>query len=385
MTSITPSCSRFIRRAAGQTIRFLILTCGLFLGLVLMAIAEAAILWCTGVKFTAKSSISKVRVADISVSADGQRLASRIIFARRLNEGTIEHDVVIYELGNPRATRLHLNDLEPRKVAMSPAGDWLAIVTHDMAMYGLSVPQREKVVGRSHNFKMHFVHRLQDYQVSGLVFAPDGRLLAIAGERSIHIVRWPEGELLHRLPYGGSPAEIVFATDSRKLFSCDFLGKVMFWDSLRGEPIKVDGLDDCVVARASFSPQSQCAALIGADGALRLWNLPDAKELRRESPKSYCSSISISPDGSLVASLVVDKESSRLGVFEALTGKRIHDVPGDLSSIVGIRLASNRLLYLWDQNGLIRAWRIDEQQEQWCFDTLNWVAADSQFDSLKSE
>ncbi|CAM5345761.1 hypothetical protein SAVIM338S_01131 [Streptomyces avidinii] len=156
-----------------------------------------------------------------------------------------------------------------------------------------------------------------------VVFSPDGRLLAVVGER---VLVWDtEKRAVACRPFPERPGSVrpgaVFAHDGAALAVVDedAAAGVSLWDPWTGEslgPLAADHRPD--VAGLAFCPRGGPSATVGGDGSLRLWapgsGLPLARLLDGAGPGA--TSAAFSPDGSLLAA-ACDDGSLRLWLVRA--------------------------------------------------------------------
>ena len=78
--------------------------------------------------------------------------------------------------------------------------------------------------------------------------------------------------------------------------------------------------------------------------------------------------------GAPVNAVGSDGGYSRIDVYDATSGQRMCRLTGHDGLFPGLAFALDGLLYSYDLQGVIRAWNIEHQREQWCFYTLAWAS-----------
>ncbi|GGM16865.1 hypothetical protein GCM10010129_71310 [Streptomyces fumigatiscleroticus] len=110
--------------------------------------------------------------------------------------------------------------------------------------------------------------------VYGVVYSPDGRLLASAGADSTvrlwnPATRQPVAVLKG---HSGSVARVAFSPDGRLLASAGADGTVRLWNPATHRPVTVLSGHSGPVNAVAFSPDGRLLASAGADSTVRLWN-----------------------------------------------------------------------------------------------------------------
>lgn len=361
--------------ALRHAVRFVLLSSGFLVVIALMALTEGIVLWLAGTRYSPKGSLHTVSVGDFSISANGEWGVSRICVARK-SPGSLVHDVVLHNLRDQSAERLHLSRFRPGYAAVSPAAEAVAIAGWDGSIRICSgSPNR----GASHSEDGEWLRRLDGPSVpfNCLGFSPDGCLLAAAGNRFTCLWRWPSGELLHKWPRdGGLSMLLSFSSDSRRILSFGTKGKVCLWDTSTGQAINVIAPDDGRVVGGALSPNAGLAAL-ASDSEVRVYSLANDEALWWRPISGP--PITFSPDGSFLATTAGGGRQRCIRVYDASSGKHLCELTGHDAPIAGLGFACDGLLYSWDTPGVIRAWNVERHREQWHFSTLTWACNDRSF------
>ena len=361
------------RVALRRVTRFVLLTCIFSLVIGLMAFAEAFVLWLTGSDFANKSMPKTIAIGDLSVSANGEWGVSRISIAGKAKQGMV-YDLVVHNLRGQNAIRLHVSSYCPRCVAVSPTSDDVAIACWDGSIHvWRGSPDREARLSAIDE-RLRPLDRVSDCPMC-LAFSPDGRLLAATGMRFTYVWRWPGGELLQKQAHDGDLGFLSFSGDSRRILSPGPKGEACFWEAYTGQTVKTISPGDGYVVDAAVSPDARLAAFADSMGKVWVHSLVNDEELWCQF--TWGRSIAFSPDGRFLATTchtLGDGGYWRLNVYDATSGQRMCQLPGHDAPSPLLTFASDGLLYSSDERGVIRAWNIEQQREQWCFSTLKWAS-----------
>jgi WD40 repeat protein len=179
--------------------------------------------------------------------------------------------------------------------------------------------------------------------VASLVFAPDGKALAVRG-RSQQVRLWDTetGKELYQLGEtapvqpGGAVAFVLVASaapETRNLaFSPD--GKriatasgstVRLWDAATGKELPLTDGHQGALTAVALSADGKTVVSWGADRTIRRWEAATGKALGSFGVPPGTTSVSLSPDGGTVALANTD---SSIRLVETATGKELHKLAG---------------------------------------------------------
>ena len=138
-----------------------------------------------------------------------------------------------------------------------------------------------------------------------LVFSPDGKLLATAGEDMTAKLLDPNtgAEIKALAGHSGSVTGIAFSPDSATVATSSGDKTAQLWDVAAGtSKAKLEGHADGVTSVA-FSPDGKTLATGSTDRTVKLWDVATAKEAATlAGHKNWVTSVRFSPDGKVLAS-----------------------------------------------------------------------------------
>jgi len=189
-------------------------------------------------------------------------------------------------------------------------------------------------------------------------FSPDGKLFA-SQHQEAGIWLWDpqSGTVTRKIDTAGlSLQSLAFSADSRFL-AADFGAAMRLWDLRTRKPV-TDFHEGHVlpVTLISFSPKDGVAATVGEDNAVRLWDIPGGRQLRVFQHTNWVRAIAFSPDGRHLASSCFD---DTVRVFDPGSGREIYKLAGH-SETGGLRALQfsrdGRELLSWGDDFYLRAW-----------------------------
>jgi WD40 repeat protein len=158
---------------------------------------------------------------------------------------------------------------------------------------------------------------------------------------------------------------LTFSPDGRLVASGDFGNAVRLWDPAAGREVyRFRGHGRPLPSRArygpcvhavAFSPDGKTLTSGGTDGAVRLWDTADGRELHRcDGHRDAVTAVAFSPDGRLVASGGADHT---VRFWEAATGKPLPLPTGHEGGISGVAFAADgKVVATGADDGALRLW-----------------------------
>lgn len=166
-----------------------------------------------------------------------------------------------------------------------------------------------------------------------IAFAPDGKMLATAGsDRVIKLWDIQLGKLTLRATIEAHEKvirQIAFSPDGSVLASAGSSDKIAkLWDVKAAKPaLKAELHCDGPVASVSFAPDGNALATASFDGKVRIWKLEGdtaTAEVAMDMPKKSVRFVQFSPDGKVIAALVLDERGEHIAI-RGRNGEKLHD------------------------------------------------------------
>jgi WD40 repeat protein len=208
-------------------------------------------------------------------------------------------NVLLWDVGEGSVVRkLEADDPYPKAVVFSPDGKFLAAAGEDRQ--GMAPAIRVWNIDRG-----KLVRRIEGHKapVVSLAYSPDGKILASAGSGADFAIRlWnpSTGEEVRRLKK--CAYALAFSPDG-KLLASGGGSTIHLWDANTGEG--VGELTGCgsQVRSLAFSPDGKQIASGSSDPTIGLWRVPGGQEVvPLPGHRSAVLSLDFSPDGELLAS-----------------------------------------------------------------------------------
>lgn len=233
---------------------------------------------------------------------------------------------------------------ELRAVALSPDGTMVAVGGGDLKTFKGEVQVFDARTGAL----LYTVHRQNTWNIAGVAFSPDGKLLA-SGAQEVQLSDAATGQPVRTLTPRTYTASIVFSPDGKTLVAQHEHG-VVLWDAQTGRlmrhlVIKMDSNSPLALAPdgktlACISPtrwQHKDRNSVGtkSGGKVQLWDVATGA-LRRTFPYELTTALSFSPDGRQIVSAEEihlprsnERASGRIRMFDVSTGAVLWMVQGE--------------------------------------------------------
>lgn len=263
----------------------------------------------------------------------------------------------------PYSHRVNLNKFDKLPfrnggISFSPDGELLAYYTCNKAiirLWQMSDKQSLPALG-GHRGK-----------VTGISFSPDGQMLASCSEDgTIKLWQMPDGQLLHSFnnvveycdgSFSSSGFEvkgIIFSPDGKLLASLDERWEVKLWQIPDGQLLH--SFKETVTG-ITFSPDGK--TLVGiCSGEIILWQIPDGKHLAKfNSSTNFIKGITLSPDGKILAGFCSDE----ITLWQISDGKHLASFNNSTNTnfIKGITFSPDGKILASFGNEEIKLWSSD--------------------------
>ncbi|MBK8207080.1 MAG: WD40 repeat domain-containing protein [Planctomycetes bacterium] len=156
--------------------------------------------------------------------------------------------------------------------------------------------------------------------VSGFVFSPDGRLLAVSVDYHDRVDIWDMGTVKKYKSLAvesDAPGGLQFSTDGKTLLIGDEQGRLTYWDVEAGLPRHIaEGTDGVIrekdpvilahsdsITSVAVSPDGRLIATAGFDKVIKLWSMATGEEvLTILGNTEWVNGVAFSPDGKTLLS-----------------------------------------------------------------------------------
>lgn len=178
-----------------------------------------------------------------------------------------------------------------------------------------------------HTNLIHLLLTDREYDISSVVFSPDGNTLVTVGEYYTHnegtIYLWHVRTGKRKVIHEGESYEsrVVFLPDGRTIASADFGGKIRLWNLVTGElEATITSKHTGGIKSLACAPDGNTIATGGGnDNIVRLWNINTRKNnITLTGHRGAVTAIAYSPDGNTIATGSVDRT---IRLWNADTGK----------------------------------------------------------------
>jgi WD40 repeat protein len=198
-------------------------------------------------------------------------------------------------------------------------------------------------------------------------FRADGSELLVGGYHELTVWNPADGAMLRRIGNIGERTYGLALSPDGKLLAAACgapgrLGEVRLIDPASGELKGVLGTSSDVVFDCAFSPDGSRLASCAADGVIRIFEMPAAKELKTiTSHSDWVTSLAWSADGKRLASASRDKTAK---LFDVETGDLVVTYSGHNQPVRGIAFhPEGKELYSAGADNKVHRWQIEEAKK----------------------
>jgi WD40 repeat protein len=295
------------------------------------------------------------RVSDVCFSRDGRLLA------------TTGKEIVLWEA----ATGRQLATIEGRtnfgsRTIFSSDGQNLVFSAADysIVVWNIATGQQRSTLNTS------------SVDTVALVGDPAGKWVAVAAQNSesISVVDFQDGQLLRLLDTQIQllPLSVTFTADGRQLLDGTGAGALISWNFSSGRPGPTIAAHDKSVSAISVSPDGTLLASASWDQTIRLWNLANGqpgKVLTGHTANIY--TVAFSPNGRMLASGSLDLT---VRLWDVSTGQELRRIdlgklgpfliPGSNDEISAVAFSPNgKILACSDQRATIKLFEVATGEE----------------------
>lgn len=202
-------------------------------------------------------------------------------------------------------------------------------------------------------------------QIFDLAYSPDGKLIALAGFKTVRLLdaatRQPLGELTGHVE---TVRSVAFSHDGTLLAAAGGLparkGEVRIWDvSTRKLVQTIQGHADCVYAVA-FAPDGKSIATTSYDKLVKTWDVQSGKEIRTY--KDHIDAVyalAFTPDGKRLVTGAADRT---VKIWDVATGTRLYTLSDAQDGINTLAVdPAGRYVAAGGLDNTIRVWELEEK------------------------
>jgi len=200
-------------------------------------------------------------------------------------------------------------------------------------------------------------------RISAIAFGPDGKRLAVGGERPAPVLVDVASDKVTRRMTGGHDGgfvSVAFDPKGQRLVTGGNDRRAIVWDVETGEQLlelRQPGDDDFNETSVAWSPDGNLVATAGGAGKVVIWRVSDRKQVTTlQADPLWVSSVAFSPDGSLIATGgLADKHAT---LWDVATGKPVSRLPHPTTVVEVTFDPAGKTLATAAGDGTVRLWDV---------------------------
>lgn len=195
--------------------------------------------------------------------------------------------------------------------------------------------------------------------VRAVVFSPDGRYLAAAGDdRCVMLFRVGQEAPVWKAELGAAIYALAFRPDGGQLVAAGFSDKIWFLDSATGKQTAVWTAPGQDVRALAFSPDGGQLAAGSRNGVLRLWNTASGvRQYDLAAHQRRVRTVAYSPDGQL---LVSGGDDGRATTCNPTTGQHLRVLAQLQGAVYAVAFCGPDRLAVGGTDNRIRLLRVSD-------------------------